>query len=467
MRNHVGGDADVGLRAGDRGGGLVAGDEIRGREVVLHERGAVVDLGVARAREGGGALRDLEGHVGFVLPGADADDLDVVVARVHERVGREDGDVVGVEHERRAVGRRLHDERDVGVLRRAVVDRVLGDGDDRADHARARGDLVEDRAGGPFDGDEVVALRDAVGVRVGELRRRRAGDDVRDRVEADLRVGRDGPAVLRDDRAAGDGDGRRAVRVAAVVDDDRVARGEHAVARGLVGGLRAVGGERAARDVHDAALDVEGRRSGDGAAGDRERAAVGLEDARAVRRGNDRSLVDRDRGGRIALAAVAGDRRVGLAGGGAGDLAVHDELDAARVLAERGDRVAAVGGDGDVLADRELGGGRARIADADDGGGLAEAGAGRGDRALARELDRAGLHPQGARVRRGDVLAVQVDHEILRDPDRGRQRRVVEEADRVTGLGGGDGGGEIGVVLDRAVRDGNHGRLRRGDLVEA
>ena len=183
--------------------------------------------------------------------------------------------------------------------------------------------------------------------------------------------------------------------------------------------------------------------------------------------------MDRDVHGREAVAAVAGNRGVAAVGDLRrvdGDRAVEVERDVGRgvvpvgVLSEHGDAVARGRGNHHIRVDHERRGDRVGrgVADADDGRVRDEARAVRGDRARARDLHVAGLDLQRARARGGDVVSVQVDHEVLRDYDRGRQLGVLEETDRVAGLGGDDGGGEVPEVGLGAVGDRDDGGLGAG-----
>ena len=143
-----------------------------------------------------------------------------------------------------------------------------------------------------------------------------AVDEAGQRLVACHRVGGYGRGVVGDEAAAVDVGDRRTARIIAGFHDQRVAG--RISAAGVVGevGRRAGRVQRAAGDIHGTALLVDSRRAGDRAAGDRQRAGVGLEDGDFLR-GRDRAAVDRD-GVIIAEVAARADRRTVAAGGADG-----------------------------------------------------------------------------------------------------------------------------------------------------
>ena len=106
-------------------------------------------------------------------------------------------------------------------------------------------------------------------------------------------VASDALGVVGREGAARDVGGRCAVRVAAALDDERVARGVGAVAVEAVRGSSAVAGEGAAGDGERTGLLVDGRGAGDGTAGDGHVAGRQV-DRDVVRGGDVGSVVDVD-----------------------------------------------------------------------------------------------------------------------------------------------------------------------------
>ena len=215
----------------------------------------------------------------------------------------------GVREERhRRVGGRVR--RRPGLAERRVV-RRLGRIAGRSNLRDRRRDLVELRVGVVRVRRERVARRHAVGRRVAEQRRARRVDEARERREGVvLRVATDRLRVLRDERAVLDVGRRRAARIAARVDHERVARRVAAVAVVAVGHRAAVARERAAFHSHRAALRVHGRPALDLAAVDRHGAVLRVVDRVAlavcrVTRGDYLAAVDRHR--RARTSAVAGN----------------------------------------------------------------------------------------------------------------------------------------------------------------
>ena len=135
------------------------------------------------------------------------------------------------------------------------------------------------------------------------------------------RVGGYGRGVVGDEAAAGNIGDRRAVRIVAGLHDQRVAGRVSAVAVVAVVSCRAGGVQRAAVDIHGTALLVDRRRAADRAAGDRQRAGIGLVDGDVFRGGNG-AAADRD-GVIVAGVAAGADRRSVAAGGADGAVSDH------------------------------------------------------------------------------------------------------------------------------------------------